>query len=183
MNTNFGQLALAVTAALGLGLAGGCGHHGSQASADGMSAEQRMMKADKDIIETATGPGMTDVSTLVTAIVAAELVDPLKGEGPFTVFAPTNAAFNKLPAGTVEELLKPENKEQLQAILLYHVHAGNGVLAQDVRTMSLSTLNGKPLIVRVGDSGVTVNDAKVIKTDIVASNGIIHWVDTVILPQ
>ena len=148
-----------------------------------MTAEQKMMKADKDIIDTAVGPGMTDVSTLVTAIQAAELVDTLKGKGPFTVFAPTNDAFAKLPAGTVESLLKPENKEKLQAILLYHVHVGNGVLAKDVKTMNLSTANGQNLSVKVTDAGVMVNDAKVIKTDIVASNGVIHWVDTVILPK
>ena len=140
-------------------------------------------KAKMDIIETATGPGMTEVTTLVAAIKAADLVEPLKGKGPFTVFAPTNAAFAKLPAGTVETLLKPENKEKLKAILLYHVHAGDAVMAKDVKTMELSTLNGKPLMVKVDGDGVMVNDAKVIKTDVVASNGIIHWVDTVILPK
>lgn len=149
---------------------------------DGMTAKQLMMKADGDIIETATGPGMSQVTTLVTAIKAADLVKPLKGEGPFTVFAPTNAAFDKLPAGTLEELLKPENKEQLQAILLGHVHSGDAVLAKDVKTMSLSTLEGSDLKVKVDGKTVTVNDAKVIKTDVIASNGIIHWIDTVILP-
>jgi len=138
--------------------------------------------AKGDLIDVATGAGMSELSTLVTAIKAADLVEALKGKGPFTVFAPTNAAFAKLPAGTVETLLKPENKDKLKGILLFHVHAGAAVKAADVKTMSLTTLNGKALNVVVSDDGVKVNDAKVIKTDVVANNGIIHWVDTVILP-
>ncbi len=143
------------------------------------------VKADDkkmDIIETATGPGMEKVTTLVAAVKAADLVDALKGKGPFTVFAPTNEAFAKLPKGTVEDLLKPENKEKLKAILLYHVHAGDAIMAKDVKTMELSTLNGKPLMVTAGADGVMVNNAKVIKTDVVCSNGVIHWIDTVVLP-
>jgi uncharacterized surface protein with fasciclin (FAS1) repeats len=141
-----------------------------------------MMKKG-DIIDTATGPGMQKVTTVVTAIKAADLVDALKGEGPFTVFAPTNDAFDKLPAGTVESLLKPENKEKLKSILLFHVHAGDAIKAADVKTMSLTTLNGKPLSVKTDGSGnVWINDAKVIKTDVVCSNGVIHWIDTVLMP-
>jgi uncharacterized surface protein with fasciclin (FAS1) repeats len=136
----------------------------------------------KDIVDVATGPDMQEVTTLVTAVKAADLVSTLKGPGPFTVFAPTNAAFAKLPAGTVEDLLKPENKEKLRAVLLYHVHAGAAVKAADVKTMSLSTANGKPLSVKAEGGTVTVNNAKVIKTDVVASNGVIHWIDTVVLP-
>ena len=94
-----------------------------------MKPMQAMM-ADKDIIETATGPGMEQVTTVVAAIKAAGLVDTLKGPGPFTVFAPTNAAFDKLPKGTVDELLKPENKEKLKKILLYHVHTGDAIKAR-----------------------------------------------------
>ncbi len=148
-----------------------------------VAAMEKDMAAPKDIIETATGPGMTDVSTLVTAIKAADLVDALKGEGPFTVFAPTNEAFAKLPKGVVEDLLKPENKEKLKAILLYHVHAGDAIKAADCKTMKLDTLNGKPLMVKVGDDGVMINNAKVVKTDIVCSNGVIHWIDTVLMPE
>ena len=148
---------------------------------DGMTAGT-MMKSDKDIIETATGPNMERVTTLVKAIQAADLVQPLKGSGPFTVFAPTNEAFAKLPAGTLEDLLKPENKEKLRSILLYHVHAGDAIPAAKVRTMNLSTLANKPLMVTADGGSVMINNAKVIKTDVVASNGIIHWVDTVILP-
>lgn len=136
----------------------------------------------KDIIDVATGAGMTEVTTLVAAIKAAGLVDALKGEGPFTVFAPTNAAFAKLPPGTVEDLLKPENKEKLKGILLYHVHAGKAIKAADVKTMKLSTLNGKDLDVKVEGGSVMINNAKVIKTDVTASNGVIHWIDTVVLP-
>ena len=137
---------------------------------------------DKDIIEVATGPGMTEVSTVVAAIQAADLVETLKGEGPFTVFAPTNAAFAKLPAGTVETLLKPENKEKLKSLLLYHVHAGKAVKAADVKTMKLSTANGADLDVKADGGNVTINTAKVIKTDVIAKNGVIHWVDTVLMP-
>jgi len=140
------------------------------------------MKHEKDIIEVATGEGMQEVTTLVAAIKAAGLVDTLKGEGPFTVFAPTNAAFEKLPEGTVADLLKPENKEKLTAILLYHVHVGAAVKAADVKTMKLSTANGKDLDVKVDGATVTVNGAKVIKTDVMAKNGVIHWIDTVVLP-
>lgn len=144
--------------------------------------EQSMNMDKKDIIDTATGPGMTDVTTVVTAIKAAGLVDALKGPGPFTVFAPTNEAFAKLPPGTVEDLLKPENKDKLRAILLYHVHQGDAIMAKDVKTMDLSTMNGKPLSVSVNGDTVMINNAKVIKTDIVCSNGVIHWIDTVLMP-
>src|SRR4051812_45861746 len=145
--------------------------------------EKKPMMEKKDITDTATGPGMTQVTTVVTAIKAAGLVDTLKGKGPFTVFAPTNAAFKKLPPGTVEDLLKPENKAKLTAILTYHVHAGDAIKAADVRTMELSTVNGKPLNVKVAvDKSVWVNDAKVIKTDVICTNGVIHWIDTVVMP-
>ena len=147
-----------------------------------MATDDSAMKSDKDIIEIATGPGMTEVSTLVAAVQAAGLVETLKGDGPFTVFAPTNAAFSKLPAGTVEELLKPENKEKLKSILLYHVHVGKAIKAADVKTMSLSTANGAPLAVKADMGGVMINDAKVIKTDVIAKNGVIHWIDSVVLP-
>ena len=135
-----------------------------------------------DIIETATGPGMEQVTTLVTAVKAAGLVDTLKGPGPFTVFAPTNAAFAKLPAGTVDTLLKPENKEKLKSILLYHVHVGDAIMAKDAKTMSLSTAEGQPLMIKVSGDTVMVNDATVIKANIVCTNGIIHWIDTVLMP-
>lgn len=135
-----------------------------------------------DIIDIAVGPGMSRVTTLVAAVKAADLVATLKGPGPFTVFAPTNEAFAKLPAGTLEMLLKPENKDKLRNILLHHVHAGEAIPAAKVRTMSLTTASGQPLSVVVDRGNVMVGGAKVIKTDVTASNGIIHWIDTVIVP-
>jgi len=146
------------------------------------AASDAPMAATGDIIDVATGPGMEQVTTVVQAIKAAGLVDTLKGKGPFTVFAPTNEAFNKLPKGTLDDLLKPENKEKLKQILLYHVHAGDSIQAADVKTMSLSTAEGDPLKVTVDGDNVMINNAKVVKTDVHASNGTIHWIDTVLMP-
>jgi uncharacterized surface protein with fasciclin (FAS1) repeats len=126
--------------------------------------------------------GNKDFSTLVAAVKAAGLVDTLNGDGPFTVFAPTNEAFAKLPAGTVEDLLKPENKAKLTAILTYHVVAGK-VLAADVKTGKVKTVQGGELDVKVADGGVTVDGAKVVKTDILGKNGVIHVIDSVVLPK
>lgn len=120
--------------------------------------------------------------TLVAAVKAAGLVETLQGKGPFTVFAPTDEAFAKLPAGTVDDLLKPENKDKLVAILTYHVVPGK-VMAADVKTMMAKTVNGKELSLKVDDGKVTVNDANVIKTDVAASNGVIHVIDAVMLPK
>jgi uncharacterized surface protein with fasciclin (FAS1) repeats len=125
--------------------------------------------------------GNPDFSTLVTAVKAAGLVETLSSEGPFTVFAPTNAAFAKLPAGTVENLLKPENKDQLVAILTYHVVAGKVMAADVVKLSTATTVNGKAVTIDASN-GVMVNNAKVTATDIAASNGVIHVLDTVILP-
>ena len=138
--------------------------------------------ADKpgDIVAVASGAG--SFKTLVTAVKAAGLVETLQGKGPFTVFAPTDEAFAKLPAGTVENLLKPENKEKLAAILTYHVLPGK-VMAADVKTMKAKTVNGKELSIRVEGGKVTVDNANVIKTDVAASNGVIHVIDTVVLPK
>jgi len=133
-----------------------------------------------DIVAVASGAG--SFNTLVAAVKAAGLVETLQGKGPFTVFAPTDEAFAKLPKDTVENLLKPENKEKLVAILTYHVVAGK-VMAADVKTMKAKTVNGQSLDVQVGDGGVTVDKAKVIKTDVAASNGVIHVIDTVVLPN
>lgn len=139
------------------------------------------VKADKSIVDLALAT--PDVSTLVTALKAAGLVETLQGDGPFTVFAPTNEAFAKLPAGTVENLLKPENKEQLKKVLLYHVHVGAGVKAADVKTSKLSTAAGQDLDIKVSSAGVTVDNAKVIKTDVIGKNGVIHLIDSVVLPK
>lgn len=135
--------------------------------------------AEKTIVAVATDAGQ--FKTLVAAIKAAGLVETLSGKGPFTVFAPTDEAFAKLPKGTVESLLKPENKEKLVAILTYHVVPGK-VLAADVATGNIKTVNGKELSVKVSDGKVTVDKAKVVKTDIVAENGVIHVIDSVVMP-
>ena len=140
-------------------------------------------KASKaNIVETAVAAG--DFKTLAAALEAAGLVDALKGTGPFTVFAPTDEAFAKLPAGTVESLLKPENKEKLKAILLYHVVAGN-VTAKHVMKLNgqtVKTLEGSSIKVSTMH-GVRVDGASVTKTDIQASNGVIHVIDTVLMPK
>ena len=137
------------------------------------------MYATKNIIENAVNSA--DHTTLVAAVKAAGLVDTLSGPGPFTVFAPTNAAFAKLPAGTVEALLLPENKAKLVAILTYHVVPAK-IMATDVKSGEVPTVNGKVLTVKADGMGVMVNNAKVIATDLVGSNGVIHVVDTVLLP-
>jgi uncharacterized surface protein with fasciclin (FAS1) repeats len=139
------------------------------------------MSGQKDIVDTAIAAGQ--FNTLAAALDAADLVTTLKGDGPFTVFAPTDAAFAKLPAGTVESLLKPENLDQLVAILTYHVVPGK-VMAKDVvKLTQASTVNGSDLSIKVMDEKVRINDATVIAADVAASNGVIHVVDTVILPD
>jgi len=134
-----------------------------------------------DIVETAVGAGQFE--TLVAAVQAAGLVEVLQGEGPFTVFAPTDEAFAALPEGTVEGLLEPANKDQLVAILTYHVVPGL-VMAKDAagNTVELETVQGAMLTVDGTGSGVTVNDANVVSADVVADNGVIHVIDAVILP-
>ena len=136
--------------------------------------------AGKDLV--AVAGGADNFKTLVAAIKAAGLVETLQGKGPFTVFAPTDEAFAKLPAGTVEDLLKPENKEKLKGILLYHVVPGK-VMAADVKTMKVKTAGGKELSIKVEGGSVMVDNAKVVKTDVLASNGVCHVIDTVVLPK
>jgi uncharacterized surface protein with fasciclin (FAS1) repeats len=133
-----------------------------------------------DIVDTAVAGHF---NTLVAAVKAAGLVDTLKGPGPFTVFAPTDEAFAKLPAGTLEELLKPENQAKLQAILKYHVVAGKVMAKEVVHMNSATTVEGGELAIRTMDGNVMVNNAHVIKPDIVTSNGVIHVIDTVLLPK
>ena len=133
-----------------------------------------------DIVDTAVADGR--FTTLVVALQAAELVDTLKGTGPFTVFAPTDDAFAKLAPGTVETLLLPENKDQLVSILTYHVVAGSVMAADVVKLTSADTLNTQSVTIKVEDGKVYINDAQVIITDILTSNGVIHVIDQVILP-
>ena len=135
----------------------------------------------KDNVDTAVAAG--NFGTLVAAVKAAGLVDTLKSAGPFTVFAPTDAAFAKLPKGTVEDLLKPENKAKLTAILTYHVLPSK-VVAADIagKTMNAKTVQGTDLAVDA-KSGVKINDATVVTADVMATNGVIHVIDTVLLPK
>jgi uncharacterized surface protein with fasciclin (FAS1) repeats len=163
MRTHITKLAIAAVATAGLTL-----------GALGVRA------AEKDIVDTAVAAGQFE--TLAAALNAAGLVETLKGPGPFTVFAPTDEAFAKLPAGTVEDLLKPENKDQLTAILTYHVVPGTVMAADVVKLDEAKTVNGAMLDVKAGGQGVMVNDAKVTATDIAASNGVIHVIDSVVLP-
>ncbi len=137
--------------------------------------------AKKDIVDTALAAG--SFKTLTAAIQAAGLTDTLKGQGPFTVFAPTDDAFAKLPAGTVEDLLKPENKQKLVAILTYHVVSGRVTAAQVSKMTEAKTVNGKDLTIRTDMGHVMVNDATVTKPDIECSNGVIHVIDTVLIPN
>ena len=137
--------------------------------------------APADIVDTAIQAGT--FKTLAAALGAADLVDTLKGKGPFTVFAPTDAAFAKLPDGTVADLLRPENIDQLKAILTYHVVPGAVRAEQVVMLTSAQTVNGQSVDIVVNGDSVKVESANVVATDIVASNGIIHVIDSVILPQ
>lgn len=164
----------------------GCGGGTSSSSGGSTSAQKDNKPApkEKDIIEAAMAND--DFKTLVTAIKAAELVGPLQGEGPFTVFAPTNAAFDKsVPKDKLEELLKPENKDKLAAILKYHVVPAK-VMAADALKMDgkeAATLEGSKIKITVKDGSVMVDGAKVVKTDVKCSNGVIHVIDAVIMPK
>jgi transforming growth factor-beta-induced protein len=139
------------------------------------------MPMEKDIVEVAAEAGT--FNTLIAAAQAAGLVEALKGDGPLTVFAPTDEAFAKLPAGTVEELLKPENKDKLAKILLYHVVPGKVTSAEVVNLTSAKSLEGDMIDITIDSGNVYVDDAQVIAVDVEASNGVIHVIDAVILPS
>lgn len=151
-----------------LSMSAGAMHHG-----DGE-------KKGKDIVDVAVDNG--SFTTLATALQAAGLVDVLKGEGPYTVFAPTDEAFAKLPAGTVETLLMPENIDQLKAVLTYHVVSGQVLAADVVKLSSAKTVSGETVSIAVNDGNVAINDSTVVKADVMANNGVIHVIDTVLLP-
>ncbi len=137
--------------------------------------------ATPDIVDTAVSAGI--FKTLVAAVQAAGLVDTLKGDGPFTVFAPTDEAFAKLPAGTVENLLKPENKATLVKILTYHVVSGKVLAADVVKLKSAKTVQGQNVKIKAKGGKVMLNKSNVVKTDIMTSNGVIHVIDTVLMPK
>lgn len=151
------------------------------AMADGHKADHEAAYKSKDIVDVAAGN--ENVSTLVAAVKAAELVDALKAEGPYTVFAPVNAAFDAPPAGALDDLLKPENKSQLQAVLTYHV-IPTKVMSSDIPMgeMDVETLQGSTVAVKKTEDGVWVDGAKVIAADMKAKNGVIHAIDAVIMP-
>ncbi len=154
----------------------------SAASADTCSATAHNAKDHaKDIVDTAVEAG--SFKTLAAALGAGGLVETLKGEGPFTVFAPTDEAFAKLPEGTLEDLLKPENKAQLVKILTYHVVPGTVMAADVVKLDKAKTVEGSEVEINTRDGKVSIDNARVVKADIRASNGVIHVIDAVILPN
>jgi transforming growth factor-beta-induced protein len=147
-----------------------------------VTARKEVVAAAKmNIVDTAIKAG--SFGTLATALEAADLVETLRGKGPYTVFAPTDEAFAKLPAGTVESLLKPENKEQLVAILTYHVLPEAATAADVMKMKSAKTVNGESVMLKTTDGAVYVNNAKVTKADIACTNGEIHVIDTVLMPK
>jgi transforming growth factor-beta-induced protein len=159
---------------LALALIAGCASHSRSGQAGGNGER-------KDIVDTAVEA--RSFKTLAAALQAADLIEALKGPGPFTVFAPTDEAFAQLPEGTVAELLKPENKAVLTSILTYHVVSGNVTSDQVVKLNSAPTLNGQSVKIAVRNGNVHVDDAKVVTADVRASNGVIHVIDKVILPK
>ncbi|MGJ4730496.1 fasciclin domain-containing protein [Luteimonas sp. SDU101] len=162
--------------ALSLGLAAPLAFAGG----DGTAKPAAAAKAQADIVDTAVAAGQ--FKTLAAALQAAGLVETLKGSGPFTVFAPTDAAFAALPAGTVENLLKPENKDQLVAVLTYHVVPGRYPAARVATLSEAATVNGATVDISAAGSGVTVEDARVVTADVNATNGVIHVIDKVLIP-
>ena len=165
-----------LVAALAIGLAAPLAH--AAPSSDAPAGKPAQAKAD--IVDTAVAAGQ--FGTLAAALQAAGLVDTLKGPGPFTVFAPTDAAFAALPAGTVESLLKPENREKLTAILTYHVVPGRYPAARVAGLDSAATVNGGSVDIKAEGGTVMVDEARVIKADVTATNGVIHVIDKVLMP-
>lgn len=155
-----------------------CGEAATKPAQDATSAESA---GKADIVETANSAGQ--FKTLLAAVKAADLEATLKGDGPFTVFAPTDDAFAKLPPGTVDSLLEPKNKAKLQAVLTYHVVPGKVMSTEAVKLKSAKTVNGKELALDASSGSLKVGGANVVKADIAASNGVIHVIDTVVLPE
>jgi uncharacterized surface protein with fasciclin (FAS1) repeats len=169
---------LSISLLLSLALVG-CAKDAPDAS-NTASAAAEAAQASPDIVAVAASAGQ--FNTLVAALKAGGLVETLQSPGPFTVFAPTDEAFAKLPAGTVDSLLLPENKDKLVSILTYHVVSGKVTAEDVVKLDSAATVEGSSVTIAASDSGVLVNDANVIKADVMASNGVIHVIDTVLIP-
>ncbi|MGB8224326.1 MAG: fasciclin domain-containing protein [Polyangiales bacterium] len=165
---------------LTLALLGACSKDATPVTTTAAKEAATQQVGEPNIVTVAASAG--DFNTLVAALKAAGLVETLQGDGPFTVFAPTDEAFAKLPAGTVDSLLLPENKAKLVAILTYHVVPGEVLAADVVKLSSADTVEGQPLSIRVDDGGIQVNGAHVTATDVMASNGVIHVIDSVLIP-
>jgi len=166
---------------LALAMLAGCSKDAQQATTTAAKKSATNQIAESNIVTVAATSG--DFNTLVAAVKAAGLVETLQGDGPFTVFAPTDEAFAKLPAGTVDSLLLPENKQKLIAILTYHVVPGEVLATDVVKLSSANTVEGQPVSISADAAGVRVNDANVIATDVMASNGVIHVIDSVLIPK
>lgn len=172
------SLAAAVIAS---SLAVSCNNAPKEEATEEIVVVETPVEAPNTVVDIAMGS--TDHTTLVTAVAAAGLVETLNGTGPFTVFAPTNAAFDALPAGTVETLLKPESKDQLTGILTYHVVAGNVMAADLSDGQVVTTLNGQELKVSIVDGKVMINGATVTAADLQGTNGVVHVIDSVLMPK
>jgi uncharacterized surface protein with fasciclin (FAS1) repeats len=182
MFRNTRSLTLAVAGALAMGSIGyAAWAANAERQASTPLAAEKTAAAKKDIVDTAVAAG--SFKTLAAALQAADLVDTLKGAGPFTVFAPTDEAFAKLPKGTVDTLLKPENKEKLKGILTYHVAAAKAMSSDLSDGQEVKTVNGKSVKVSIDGKTVMIGDAKVISADVAATNGVIHVIDTVLIPE
>ena len=178
MNKKMIALLLAIPA-LGLGVAA-CSDNGDSESNSGMNDVAKTPTDAADIVDVAADT--PDLSTLVEAVTAAGLAETLQGEGPFTVFAPTNEAFDALPAGELDRLLKPANKAELAKILKYHVVSGEIMSSDLTNGQKAKTVEGGTLTVTINGKTVKVNDATVVKADVPASNGVVHVIDRVLLP-
>lgn len=181
MKKNFFKLLTAVLLSSAIFIA--CNNEGEKKSTEEATTtptEEPKMDAPKDVVDIAIGS--SDHTTLVSAVTAAGLVETLKGSGPFTIFAPTNAAFATLPAGTVESLLTPEKKADLTSILTYHVVSGNVMAADLTNGQKVKTLQGAELTVSIKDGKVMINGANVTAADLKGSNGVIHVIDAVLMP-
>jgi uncharacterized surface protein with fasciclin (FAS1) repeats len=174
------RLSTIIAPLLALTVLGACSKDSTPQTTTAAKEAATQQVPERSIVTVAAAAG--DFNTLVAAVKAAGLVETLQGDGPFTVFAPTDEAFAKLPAGTVDSLLLPENKAKLVSILTYHVVAGELLAADVVELSSADTVEGQPVSISVNDAGVQINDAHVIATDIMASNGVIHVIDSVLIP-
>ena len=176
--SRFASIRFPLATALALALSAPVAFAAPPAGGDAPKAAQP--RAAADLVDTAVAAGQ--FTTLAAALEAAGLVDTLKGEGPFTVFAPTDAAFAALPAGTVEDLLKPENKDKLVAVLTYHVVPGRVTSAQVAGLSNATTVQGGDVAIATAGGKVMVDDARVVSADVMATNGVIHVIDKVLMP-